>query len=264
VHVVDFRVRPNTTEYMSLYQDPTEWTKLGFCRPKEAPLGAFLQALDGVGVSLAVFPGCDTHHGTLASDYIAACVAASSGRLVGFAGVDPLRGVEALCAIETAVTKLGFKGVSLDPYCIARTPDDDLFVPIYRACIDFAIPVVLTMGPFTGEWGHPRFVASIAERFPELKIVCSHGVWPQVTEFISLAYVHDNVFLETSAYIGMPGARLVLDAARTILAEKILYASAYPFRPLDDYKTIVEYGLPPSVEERLLRVNALSLLKLGG
>ncbi len=261
MHIVDFRIRPNTDTYMSMYEDPSEWHKLGFPRPTPAPLESFLQDLDNADVSLAVFAGCDTFHGTLPDEYVVESVKASSGRLVGMSGIDPLKGASAVEQIRRSAP-LGLKGVALDPYCIEKTADDPVFDPIYAVCQELDLPVVITMGPFTGRWGEPKAVADVATRYPRLTIVCSHGVWPQATDFIALAYVHDNVYLETSAYIAMPGAQLVLDAAKTILADKVIYASAFPFRPLNDHTFIREYGLPEAVLEKILFRNALKLLKM--
>ena len=99
--------------------------------------------------------------------------------------------------------------------------------------------------------------------FPDLKIVCSHGVWPQVTEFLALVYRHENVYLEASIYEFLPGGDLFVQFANDVMPDKFVYASAFPFRPLGDLQRFRQLPFKPNVLEQILWHTPAKLLKLG-
>ncbi len=264
MRIIDFRARPNTQEYMAMYPSRHDWDVFFHCpRPNPEPLAQFIAALDGAEISHALFTGRQTPVRGISNDYVADCVRAYPDRLSGFAGIDPTKGPAAVREIERAVTQLGLKGISIDPHSSKIYPDDKLFYPLYHKCLELDIPVVITMGPLVGKWGGPAAVDNVADDLPGLKLVCSHGVWPQVTELIALAYRHENVYLEASIYEFLPGAQPIFEAANTILQDKVIYASGFPFRPLDDWQRFLEYPFDETVVDKLVYANAARLLKLG-
>ena len=262
MEVIDFRARPNTKEYMSLYPGRA-WELYFQCpRPDPEPLSSFITALDNSAVTHAVFTGRQTPELHLSNDYVFECVQEYPDRLFGFAGIDASGRTRALLEIERAITDLGMKGICLDPYNSQVCPDDRLYYPLYYKCVELSVPVILTMGPLVGKWADPEAVHNVAVDLPDLEIVCSHGVWPQVTELIALAYRHQNVYLEASIYEFLPGAEPILEAANGILQDKIIYASGFPFRPLDDLHRFLEHPFDSEVVQKLVYGNAARLLKL--
>jgi predicted TIM-barrel fold metal-dependent hydrolase len=266
MRIIDFRARPNTEEYMVLYPTtPKDWEEsIFFCpKPKPEPLSNFIKALDRVGVSLAVFTGRQSPAKSLSNDYVAECVGKYPDRLIGFAGIDPTKRLEAVREIDRAVTRLGMKGVALDPSMSRIYPDDRLLYPIYYKCLELDIPVVLTMGPLVGKWADPVAVDRVAEDLPDLKMLCAHGIYPRVGELIALAYRRKNVFLEASIYEHfLPGTEAVIEAAKTVLQDKVIYGSGFPFRPLEDLEKFKAFNFEPEVLEKLLYHNAARLLNI--
>ena len=261
MRVIDFRARPNTEEYMSLYPGTRAWDLyFHWPKPEAEPLANFIDALDKAGITQAGFTGRRSPLLNLSNDYVAKCVRAYPDRLFGFAGIDPTQGPAALQEIERAITDLTLKGIALDPHIAKIYPDDRLLYPLYYKCVELDVPVIFTMGPLVGKWADPAFIDNIASDLPNLKIVCSHGVWPQVTDFIALAYRHENVYLEASIYEFLPGAEAIFEAANTILQDKVIYASAFPFRPLNDLQRFLEYPFDEDVVDKLLYRNAANLL----
>ncbi len=169
-------------------------------------------------------------------------------------------GAAAVVELERAVRTLGLRGVSLDPHAARAYPSDPRFFLLYRKALELDVPVVFTMGPIVGKWGDPQGVDDVADEFPSLKIVCSHGVWPQVTEFLALAYRHENVYLETSIYEFLPGGDLFVQFANDVMPDKLLYASAFPFRPLSDLERYKCFPFKPGVLEQILWDNPARLL----
>ena len=261
--IIDFRARPNTEQYMRLYEGTYAWDNFfNFPKPETTTLDKFIDSLKMAGVTQAVFTGRNSPRVSLSNDYVFECVQAYPDRLIGFAGIDPTQGLNSLREIERTISKMGFKGISLDPHHIKIFPDDRILYPIYYKCLEIDIPVIFTMGPLVGKWGAPFAVDNLAEDLPDLKIICSHGVWPQVNEFIALAFRHKNVYLEASIYQFLPGAEPIFDAANTILQDKIVYASAFPFRPLVDVKRFLEYPFEKNVVDKLVYKNAARILKI--
>ena len=123
MRVIDFRARPNTKEYMSLYPGTYAWDTYFNCpKPEPAPLADFIAALNEAGVSQAVFTGRNSPRAALSNDFVAECVQAHPDRLFAFAGIDPTLGPDALREIERTITELNMKGISLDPHHIKSLP----------------------------------------------------------------------------------------------------------------------------------------------
>jgi len=265
--VIDFRARPNTPEYMRMYTSASalrDWqVRFRYDRPPDEPLETFMANARQAGVDVAVFAGRQAADRGVTNDYIAECVRAFPGRMVGLAGIDVAAGGEAGAAeIERAITQLGLRGVSLDAHYVKKPFCDPVFAPMYRKALELDVPVVLTMGPLVGKWGDPQAVDELADQFPDLKVVCSHGVWPQVTELLALVYAHDNVYLEPSIYEFLPGGDLFVQYANDVSADRFVYASAFPFRPLDDLARFQQFPFKPGVLDKIVWHNAARLLKL--
>lgn len=271
--VIDFRARPNTEPFMGIYNSPDRdpWRKFRTARPPTESLPAYVSHLKAAGIAVGVFTG---RQGVLAgshpisNDYIASCIDSNRDAIRGFGGIDPRNTASAIAEIDRCVKVLGLSGIALDPpsALIGNGPtwdDEQLMFPIYERASDLGVPVVLTMGPIVGRHGSPIAVDRVAVAFPSLQIVCSHGVWPQTTELIALAFRRTNVVLETSIYIAYPGAAsLIAEAANSIIPEQIVYASAYPFTPLEGIERFRKIGLTDSALEAVCYGNAARILKM--
>ncbi len=258
--VIDFRARPNTEEYLALFPE----SRAGL--PDAGTLAQFVAALDRAGIAKAVFPGRQSsirigNHWadvTLDNDYVAACVRAYPDRLVGLAGVNPLKRIDAVHEIERAVGALGMKGVSIDLPGVQA--DDRMMYPIYYKCADLHVPVVITQGPRMGNLSNPRAIAVVADDLPELKIVCSHAIYPDLDEWIALAFRCPNVFIEASMYHFLPGSEHLFKAVSSVLQDKVIYGSAFPFAPLGDVDIFKRKLRGKAVLDKVLYRNAARVL----
>jgi len=274
--IIDFRARPNTPEYMAIYDEPGRrdpWPRFGVPRPAKQTLNAFIGDVAAAGISRAVFTGRQgslAGNRPIANDYIADCVVAYPKVLTGFASVDPVQGESARAEVRRAVSELGLKGIALDPprqtdaTTLIGYDSEKFYYPIYEEADNLRVPVVLTMGPMVGRFGDPWPIDRVATDFPNLRIVCSHGCWPQVTELVSLAFRRSNVYLEASIYEFLPGAEPFIDAAGSIISDQVLYASAFPFNPLSTVERFVELPIGDAALEKILFRNAETLIGAGG
>jgi hypothetical protein len=197
--------------------------------------------LDRQDVRRVVFAGrqsSGTSANDVTNDYVAEVMHQFPGRVIGFAGIDPLLGMHAVREVTRAVQQLGLRGVALDPYGGQVTANDRRFYPVYAKCAELAVPVVITTGPlpFAGprlSHGDVRPIDDVACDFPELTIIIDHTGWPWVNETIALAFRHENVFIDTSFYIHLPGTNLFAEAANSIIPDRILFASGFPVVPIE-------------------------------
>lgn len=242
--------------------------KIGYF-PEDAPLDSFLKELDEAGIVNAVFTGRDLERATgwrTTSEYIAEVCEQSNGKLIGVAGLDPLR-KDPLLEIEKAM-KQGLRGISLDPAATRVLPDDRRMYPIYEKCRELGAMVFFTQGPAPTpgtymKFGSPLPIDEVATDFPEVTFVVSHGCWPWVAELIGVVWRHDNVFFETSIYHFMPGSDMYWEAANTIVPDKLLFATAHPFHPIKEtVERFLKLPLKPDVLEKVMYSNAARILKL--
>jgi uncharacterized protein len=107
----------------------------------------------------------------------------------------------------------------------------------------------------------PRYIDVVARDFPELKIIISHGGYPWVNEAIIVAERNRNVYIDLSEYEFSPMAEAYVQAANTMIPDKILYASAHPF--IDFRQALKSYeglSFKPEVRRRIMYENAAGLL----
>jgi predicted TIM-barrel fold metal-dependent hydrolase len=227
-----------------------------------------LREMDEAGVRVGVVPGrISPVLGTIEADDVAAIVAQHPERLVGFAPVNPVNRRTAIAAIDTAVDA-GAKGVVIEPGLLASPMhlDDARMYPIYAHCEDRRIPVLFMAGGNAGPdstYSSPEHIDRVARDFPELRIISGHGNWPWVAEIIHVCYRRSNIWLSPDMYIfgGMPGAMDYINAANGFMADRFLFATAYPLLPFRSaLETFLRFPLKPSVIERVLFRNAAELL----
>lgn len=247
----------------------------GHSRPAPVPLDEYIDALDENGIDVGVFMGRQTVEDGeivrgISNDYIAACVEQYPDRIVGFAGIDLTADIMGtLEEMERSIDELGLQGISLYPSsgteAIDRLYHQRRAYPIYAKAVELGVPVALTVGPNIGEVGKshdPHPVATVASDFPDLTIVCAHAAWPTPTAFVNLAYRHGNVYLDGSIYQFFPGAEPFLEAAKGLIQDKVLWASAFPFGPLSDVERLKSQGFSDTVLEKILYTNAATVLGL--
>ncbi|GAB4323846.1 MAG: hypothetical protein Kow0069_29160 [Promethearchaeota archaeon] len=112
-------------------------------------------------------------------------------KLVAGFGVDPRR-ADALERLDAAAK------ADPPPAClklhpsVGYYPDDPEFDPLYAACVDHGLPVVVHAGnqpaPAFSKYCRPVYLDSVAAKFPDLGIVvahCGHGWWREAVDVAS-------------------------------------------------------------------------------
>jgi len=262
--IIDFRVRPpvGTFTSLSIFPKPedTHTKSFGWHSPlppsiRERSMPKLLEEMKGSGVQHAVLWGRGVTHrpeeSTTAQDVADVLKDYPDVFVAGFAGIGcPVAGGIDVWVreVETAITKLGLRGITVDAqfsHPQVRADDARLY-PIYQRCHELGGILALTMSRGNGPnehvgMSHPESVDRIARDFPKMKVVVSHGFWPWVLEGLGVAFRLENLYICPDVYgTGSPGYLEWVQAANTFMEDRILFGSAYP-----------RMGIPACVESYL-------------
>ena len=213
------------------------------------------------------------HMRMVPNDEIAEICSTYPRRFIPFAGLDisdpdPR---SALREMERCVGKLGFKGVNVEPGISSRSQaaDDPSLFPIYARCQELGVPLSLSLSIMIADTlhhCHPDAVHRVARSFPNLPIIVSHACWPWVEQAIGVALACPNVYLSLDFYVTMrmPGHTSFVEAANSMLGDRLLYGTAYPggLPFMETLRRWRELPFRSDVIDKILGANAVKLLKL--
>jgi predicted TIM-barrel fold metal-dependent hydrolase len=207
--------------------------------PRDLAPVDLIAAMDAAGVERLLLTAW-TRPGTaiFSNEQVAEFVRDYPTRLVGVAGVDLERPVEAVRELERAVRDYGFKALRVIPWLWKLPPNDRLYYPLYVKCIELGVPFCTQVG-HTGplmpsETGRPiPYIDDVALTFPELKIVGGHIGYPWTDEMIALAWKHEHVYIDTSAYLPKYYPPQLLHFMNTYGQDKVLFGTNFPMLSLE-------------------------------
>jgi len=244
-------------------------------KPLSMSLEDFVKQLDDMEVEKAVIFNLDeeTPSGLagLPNDYYADIVKQYPDKFIGIAGIDPLKGMDAVREIRRCY-HLGLRGVGIRPFMFGIPPTHAKMYPIYSTCIELDIPVWfhLSINYSTNnmEVERPIHLDVVAQDFPELKMIAGHGGWPWVAEMMAVAWRNPNIYIDIASYmpkyLSMPGSgwEPLMNLGNSILQDRILFGSTWLFmgqtiRQLAD--GVRELPLKEEVKDKWLYHNAARL-----
>jgi len=228
------------------------------------PIAAVLSEMDRfdvqhalVGVSAANEPGLQA-------------LRAHPDRLSGTVDVDPNHAMESVRELRQAVEDWGVVaaacfGAGTFPQ---RAYDDPAWFPIYAACVELGVPILLTVGipgprvPLTPQ--RVECLDVVCYEFPDLAVVMRHGGEPWAALAVKLMLKWPGLHYSTSAFAPKYYPREIVDYANTRGAEKILFAGYFPMGL--SYDTIFEQlpgvGFRDEVWPKFLSDNARRVFSL--
>lgn len=222
-----------------------------------------VELMDQAGVEkLMLSAWCRPEGWVFSNDEIAAYTRAFPERFVGVATVDLSRPMAAVAELDRAVKELGCKALRIVPWLWKLPPNHRLYYPLYVKCIELGIPFCTQVG-HTGplmpsETGRPvPYLDEVALDFPELVIVGGHIGHPWTDEMIGLAWKHDNIHIDTSAYLPTYYPAQLLHFMRTYGQDKVLFGSNFPQLSLKKcLEQVQALELPPAIADKFLQGNA--------
>jgi hypothetical protein len=191
-------------------------------------------AMDQAGIDVMMLCAwCRPGTWVFTNDEVAAFTRRHPTRFVGVAAVDLERPVQAVRELERAVKELGCKALRVIPWLWKLPPNDRLYYPLYVKCIELGIPFCTQVG-HTGplmpsETGRPvPYLDEVALTFPELDIVGGHIGYPWTDEMIGLAWKHERVYIDTSAYLPAYYPPQLIKFMNSYGKDKVLFGTNFP------------------------------------
>ena len=193
-------------------------------------------------------------------------------RYVGFAGVDPHKGMAAVRELEAAVRDLGLRGLNLQCFELKLAINDKRMYPLYAKCVELGIPVNVHCGTNFStaslmDYGRPAYLDEVLVHFPELRVCAAPPGWPWVEELLGVAWRHPNLHIGIVAVRPHlvakedSGYRPLLAYGAKMLQDRIVTGSSYPMQPVSEALAEFEaLPLPDAVKRKWLHDNAARFL----
>lgn len=224
--------------------------------------GELITLMDQGGVSQILLAAWNRPGSVLTSNAeVAKYTRAYPNRIFGLVSVDLHDPVAAVKELDHYIRVEGFKGLRVVPWLWNLPPTDAHYWPLYVKCIELDIPFCTQIG-HTGplcpsEVGRPiPYIDEIALKFPDLKIVCGHLGYPWTAEAVSVAWKHENVYLDTSAWSPKYYAPEFLTFANTTGKKKVMFGTNFPqlgWKACVDGVRSISQGNRPALRENVLR-----------
>ncbi len=241
-----------------------------------AEMAEYYRGLSIMAVLLAWDAETATGLPPVTNDYVAGVVKEYPDCFIGFASVDPWKGIVATRELTRAVRELGLRGLKCHPIAQAFYPNDRRFYPLWETCQGLGVPLLLHTGTTGVGAGVPGgnglklkyaqpipYLDDIAADFPRLTIIGAHPSWPWQEEMLAVATHKTNIYIDLSGWSPKYFSPSLVRYANTILQDRVLFGSDYPFltpeRWLADFE---QAGFKPEVREKILLGNAKRLLGL--
>ncbi|XDD49182.1 amidohydrolase family protein [Leptospira sp. WS92.C1] len=237
VRLIDVWAQPPLKQFMDRMPEIHRLVKLSGSSailPGGVPIPELIDQMNESGTDLVLLSAwCRPEGWVIDNDEIAQICRDFPGKFKGLATVNLSKPLEAVRELERAVKEHGFVGLRIVPWLWNLPPNDRLYFPLFVKCIELGIPFCTQVG-HTGplmpsETGRPiPYIDEIALLFPELKIVCGHLGYPWTDEMIAVAWKHENVFIDTSAYKPNVYPRQILDFMKGFGRKKVMFGTNYP------------------------------------
>ena len=274
--IIDFRLRPPFGKFLDGWLYDKEYLQSltrRFCSTVseaavEHSVDGCIKEMEKAGITYGVVPA-RTSFGMTNYD-LEEFINQYPDKFLGLMGLDPLADKEMTeNEINRFVVNGKCVGAVLEPgYNNPPTACDSKELwHIYDACQENNVPLLLAVGGLcypTLRSFKPESVEIVAEQFPDLTIILSHGGFPWVQEICWVAYNRNNVYLAPDVYaMNGPGSVDYIEAANSLLYDKILFGSAYPVVNLVDAVDFYTDGrIKKENLDDVLYKNAVRALKL--
>jgi predicted TIM-barrel fold metal-dependent hydrolase len=221
-----------------------------------APLRVYLRRARAAGIDRTVVFAPFHSDYAQANAEVARIVAASGGRLMGFAFVHPSRDAGRIFAmVEQAVSRWGFCGIKVHGFDAMPTRE---VCDVARA---FRLPILVDVV------SQPAVIEMLATQFPDVSFIVPHlgsfsDDWRAHVQVIDQIARLPNVYADTSA---VKRFDYVVEAVRRGGAHKVLFGSDGPWlHPGLELHKIRLLGLSATDEALVLGGNLLRLIRDAG
>ncbi len=272
-HIFPPWLRDKREQYIE--RDATFGELLADPRAKMATAEDIVHAMDEDGVDVSVVMGIGWTDYTLArecNDYLVEATQRYPDRLVGFAGVSPTWGEDAVREAERCAT-VGLRGVGeLHPDSQGfDLGDENVMTPLMEVVKHHGLIVTThSSEPLGHSYAgkgetRPQVLWRFIQSFPDVIVVCAHwggglpfyALMPEVSEALT------NVYFDTAASPLLYESQVFQTVAALVGPERILMGSDYPLmRSKRLLSQIADSSLPQGDRDAIAGRNAARLLSI--
>ena len=210
------------------------------------------------------------------NEEIAEAAQKNSDMMIAFASIDPHKGKMGAREAQRLIAEHGVKGFKFHPTVQGFNPSDRMAWPIYEVINEHKLPAIFHSGHsgmgsgmrcgggFKLEYSNPMHLDDVALAFGDMQIVIAHPSWPWQDEALCVAMHKPNVWIDLSGWSPKYFPPQLVQYANTLLKDRVLFGSDFPLITPDRWmKDFAIAGFKPEVHQRILKDNAVRLLKLG-
>lgn len=231
------------------------------------------RALDMMAVLIMIDAETATGIPPIPLSFVADAVKRHPDVFIGYAGVDPNKGRAAVDQLDEVVG-LGLRGLKFHAGEQRFAANDTRFYPLWERAQALGLICLFHSGTTGVGAGQPGggglkleymkpipYVDDIAADFPGLNIVLAHPSFPWDREGLAVIRHKPNVFMDLSGWSPAYFDPLVVQYARTICQDKMLFGSDWPvLTPERWLRDFAAHEFDPAVERKILLDNAARLL----
>ena len=224
-----------------------------------------LREMDRLNISKAVLcpnkPMC--YELESANHFVAKVIKEHSDRFYGWARVDPWQGRNALSELKFSVEGLGLNGLLLHPYEELFQISDRKVDPLMAYAESKKIPVMVEAGYHL--LSHPLDLAELANRFPNVSIIGTHGLQMDDAGF---ALTDSDLAMRECANITMESSGMyapdnMVGVVEKLGSSRLLFGSHSPWLNLEfEIDRITRLALTEKMKEAVFSENILHLLRM--
>ncbi len=109
--------------------------------------------------------------------------------------------------------------------------NDNRLISIYQMAGRYHVPILFHSGWGNAEYAEPDIVRDVSKQYPNIKFICCHANYPEVTECVRQLRDCKNVFFDLSSiaddYLIAMGFRKLLSQQIHEMPERFLFGSDY-------------------------------------
>lgn len=188
--------------------------------------------------------------------------------------IDPRTGAEGLAEFRRCLDmRAGLTGLCISGAALRLPADDPLLDRFYKLSIEASVPVLILVG-YTAlgaglpggngvilDFCHPRYLDSVAAKYPELTIIAGRPAWPWQDDMIAVLLHKPNVWYELHGWSPKYYSDALKREIGSRLQDRILFGADYPLltyeRLLADWKAL---ELSDEVIQKVMHENGDILL----
>ena len=217
--------------------DATERIRRGICEPWERPDAspeAHRQAMEPVDYCIVHGFVSKRLGANIGIDQVAKTVEQGGGKVLGFAGIDPM--VPGYLDELNQAADVGLVGVTISPAAQGYHPSHTRAEALYERCAAMGFPVMVHPGSqFSADsllpFAQPHLFDEVARQFPNLRLVIAQVGHPWIDPTLTLIGKHANIWADVSDLVLRPWSlyNALLAAQQQGVIDRLLIGSDFPF-----------------------------------